>query len=214
MVSWTDVRREPFRVFFPLGVLFGCVGVGHWLSYALGLKDSYSGFYHAWLQVGSYMSCFIVGFLLTALPRFSATAPASSVELLIALGLVGTHAIALWTTQWLVAETCFAGLTVFVAIFAGRRFAKKTATVGPPTEFAWIPTALALGLLGTALVMFGQIGRVPRWLIGVGMPMAQQGFLLGIVLGVGGFMAPRLMGREVLLVTPGGVSPEQARSHP
>ena len=31
-VRWEDLRREPFRLFFPLGVVLGCLGVGHWLG--------------------------------------------------------------------------------------------------------------------------------------------------------------------------------------
>jgi uncharacterized protein involved in response to NO len=211
MVGWADIRREPFRLLFPLGVAFGCLGVGHWLGYAMGWSQSYSGFYHASLQVGSYMSCFIVGFLLTALPRFSSTAPASSVELGIALGLLVAHTVGLWLMQWILAEASLCGLLLLVAVFAGRRFAKKRSAVGPPTEFVWVPIALALGFLGTATLALGQRGLVPTWLLSVARPMAQQGFPLGIVLGVGGFMAPRLMGREALLVSPTGVSAKRAQ---
>src|SRR3989338_9184364 len=110
MLKWADLRREPFRLFFPLAVGFGCLGVGHWLAYALGWRQSYSGFYHASLQVGAYMSCFIVGFLLTALPRFSATAPASNLELAVALGLMAAQVTGLWMGQWLIAESCLVGL--------------------------------------------------------------------------------------------------------
>lgn len=209
-VRWEDLRREPFRLFFPLGVILGCLGIGHWLVYAIGWRNSYSGFYHASIQVGAYMSCFIVGFLLTALPRFSATAHASSLELAPALGLIIGQAIGLLTQQWIVAQACFAGLLVLVAVFAGRRFARAHSSVGPPTEFVWIPMALGFGLLGNGLLMCSQVGLAPAWLVGVARSMVQQGFLLGTVLGVAGFMAPRLMGREVLLVTPGGTSPEGA----
>ena len=34
-------RREPFRLFFPLGVLLAWAGVGHWLLHALGVLDNY-----------------------------------------------------------------------------------------------------------------------------------------------------------------------------
>jgi len=210
MVGWKDLRHEPFRVFFPLGVMLGCLGVGHWLVYAIGWSNAYSGFYHASMQIGAYMSCFIVGFLLTALPRFSSTTPASSLELVLALGLMAAQVAGLWMGQWLIAEGCLAGLLVLLATFAARRFTKKRASVTPPTEFVWLPIALALGLVGTGLLMLVQAGGAPAWLMGVARPMIQQGFLLGTVLGVAGFMAPRLMGRDVLLVTPDGTRPETA----
>lgn len=206
MVSWDDLRREPYRILFPLAVIFGCFGVGHWLVYALGWRASYSGFYHAWLQVGAYMSCFIFGFLLTALPRFASAPPASSAELGIALGLLGVHAVGLWLRHWIVAELAFAGQMIFLVFFAGRRFAERSRSVGPPPEFVWIGIAVVHGLLGSLLLILAQAGVLPAALIGVAKPMVQQGFVLGIVLGVAGFMAPRLMGRHTLLVRPQGVS--------
>lgn len=190
-------RREPYRILFPLGVIFGCLGVGHWLAYAAGWRDSYSGFYHAWLQVGAYMTCFIAGFLMTALPRIASAAPVSGWELGLVLALLCAQFAALQAGAWVAAEGCFAGLLVFLSYFAGRRFARRRVAAPLPAEFSvWIPAGLFLGLLGTAILILGQAGVAPAWWLGVGRPMVSQGFLLGIVLGVGGFMAARLMGRK------------------
>ena len=38
-VRW---RTEPFRPFFPLGVVLGWVGIGHWLLYTTGVTATYS----------------------------------------------------------------------------------------------------------------------------------------------------------------------------
>ncbi len=46
--SW---RSEPFRVFFPLGVLFAWIGVGHWLMYTTGVSASYSCKIHGLVQM-------------------------------------------------------------------------------------------------------------------------------------------------------------------
>ncbi len=78
--------------------------------------------------------------------------------------------------------------------------------VGPPTELFWVPIGVVLGLVGTGLLIVAQIWEMPSWVIATGRPMAQQGFLVAVVTGVAGFMAPRLMGRGYLQVTPGGVS--------
>jgi len=211
MIGWADARREPFRIFFPLGTLLGLVGITHWLVYALGWAGAYSGFFHAGIQVGGYMLGFILGFLLTALPRFAGTAPASSAELTVFLALFLTHPVLLALGQWIAAEAAFIGLLLLLVVFAGRRFATRRATVGPPPEFIWIGLGVLHGLLGAGLLMLGQAGVLPVWALAVGRPMAQQGFLLSIVLGVGGFMAPRLMGRDFLHISPAGVSAREAR---
>lgn len=194
MIRWSDLRREPFRVFFPLGVCFGLLGVSHWLCYAIGLTHAYSGFYHATIQVGSYMTCFVFGFLLTALPRFASAPPATNAELLTFLGFFMAQPLCASLGQWIAAELCFIGLLVTMAVFAGRRFAERASSVGPPTEFVWIAASLLFGVSGTALLILGQLGA-GSWTLAMGRPMSQQGFLLSIVMGVGGFMAPRLMGR-------------------
>ncbi len=194
-VRWEDIRREPFRLLFPLGMLFGLVGVGHWLWYALGLNPSYSGFYHASIQIEAYLYCFIAGFLMTAIPRFAASFYTTRGELAAVLGLLVVLFVSAGFGQWVWAGSCFAGLLLSLAIFIGRRFAaRRVPEVQPPVEFVWIFIGLLHGLIGTALLVLGQAGILPPLLLAVGRPMAQQGFVLGIVIGIGGFMGPRLMG--------------------
>lgn len=55
-------------------------------------------------------------------------------------------------------------------------------------------------------MILGMVGLVPPWLQTSGLLMAQQGFLLSIVLGVGGFLAPRLMGHAAAIVARPGRS--------
>jgi uncharacterized protein involved in response to NO len=210
MLGWEDLRREPFRIFFPLGVLLGLIGVNYWFVYALGAEGSFSRLTHAGLQVGGYMGGFILGFLLTALPRFSATRPAASWELALFLALFLAQPLLLFLGRHTEAQAVFAALLLVLAVFAGRRFASRSSGAGPPTEFVWLLIAIGFGLLGGLLVAGGQGGWLPiRWAM-AGWPLAHQGFLLAIVLGVGGFMAPRLMGRGFLLANPAGVSGERA----
>ena len=211
MITWTDLRREPFRLLFPLSLLFGLLGVNHWLFYALGWMPSYSGLTHASIQLQTYLFGFIVGFLLTALPRFTASAPATSVELLLILSLLIAQAGLLLTRTWIAAEGCFIGLLMMLAVFAGRRVLTRRSGISPPTEFVWIPLSLLYGVAGAGLLIVGQTGHLPSWLFRMAQSLAQQASVLGIVVGVSGFMGPRLMGRAFLQVTPSDVSPQQAR---
>lgn len=65
-VRW---HREPFRIVFPLGVLFAWCGIGHWLLYATGVTQIYSCLSHGLVQMQACMMAVAVGFLLTAVPR-------------------------------------------------------------------------------------------------------------------------------------------------
>ncbi len=211
MIGWTDLRREPFRILFPLGVLFGCVGVSHWLWYALGWAAS-SRFYHASMQIGAYMVCFIAGFLWTAMPRMTATHPATSFELSALLALLAVQTLLLAVNDTMLAQGCFVALLIVVASFAIRRRVRQSSSrAATPIEFVWVPIGVLFGVVGSALAASGQAGLIPSWWIAVGRPMAQQGFVLAVVLGVGGFMGPRLLGRGFEWMAATAVDSERAR---
>src|ERR1035437_201255 len=80
------IRNGPYRLLFPLGVLCGLIGVGHWMLWSIGwLAESHS-FFHASMQVQGFLTCFVVGFLMTALPRFLGAPPARLGEVAAARG--------------------------------------------------------------------------------------------------------------------------------
>jgi len=210
-IAWRDCCREPFRILFPLGVLFGCVGVSHWLWYALGWAAS-SRFYHASIQIGAYMVCFITGFFWTAMPRMTGTPPATSFEMAALLALLTTQTFFLAVNDTVVAQACFAALLILLLSFAIRRRGQRSFSgAGPPVEFMWVPIGVLFGVVGSALAASGQAGLIPSRWIAIGRPMAQQGFVLAVVLGVGGFMGPRLLGRGFEWLAATTVDPERAR---
>ncbi len=210
-IGWHDIHREPYRVLFPLGTMFGCLGVSHWLFYATGITGSASAFYHASIQLGAYLYCFIVGFLWTALPRMASAAPASSRELLTVLGLLGAQVILLIVRQNILAQLCFAGLLIVLVAFAARRFAGRRSSGQVPTEFIWIPIGVLFGLVGSSLLAISAVMSMPAWIMSSARVMAQQGFVLSVVVGVAGFMAPRLMGRAPAAMVQAGLTTEQMR---
>jgi uncharacterized protein involved in response to NO len=154
--------------------------------------------FHSTIQVLWYMNCFILGFLLTALPRFTATRHATRAEItgfvLIFLG------IGIFSAQfnWIAAESLFLALLVLLIRFVIVRIKTRAKTASSsgkaPQELVWVPFGIFQGILGTLLHILGQAGTLPKWAITVGKPMMDQGFLLSIVIGVGGFLIPRLMG--------------------
>ena len=64
---------DPYRIFFPLGIILGAIGVSIWPLYYYGVTEGYSGRAHAFTQTDGFLYAFIVGFLLTAIPRFTGT---------------------------------------------------------------------------------------------------------------------------------------------
>ena len=76
-LSLADLRAEPFRMFFPLGVFLGLVGVAIWPLYFGGFLEMYPGTGHTRLMGQGFFGAFIFGFLGTALPRMISAKPFS-----------------------------------------------------------------------------------------------------------------------------------------
>lgn len=188
------ICEEPYRLFFPFGILIGILGVGHWWFYAAGWSPSYSGLFHSLIQMQGYMACFIIGFLMTAMPRFSSTPHATGKEILTVFLSMTALVGFLFARLWVLAEVSFIVLLLAFARFAVVRIARRDKNSQPPCEFVWIPIALLHGIVGAAVLILFQLGLIPAWFGDIGEDMTTQGFVLAIVAGVGGFMAPRLMG--------------------
>jgi uncharacterized protein involved in response to NO len=190
-LSW---RSEPFRIFFPLGVLFAWIGVGHWLMYSTGVTTSYSCKLHGLIQMQAFMMSFAVGFLLTALPRRTQTPAVSTVEMVaFAAALIVTTAGAL-AGQWLVSEMAYAAVFVLLAQFAIRRFIGRAAGRRPPAAFVMVPIAALHGIVGAGLVAAAEFQNVPPSAAHLGMLFIQQGVFLCLAVGIGGLILPLMSG--------------------
>ncbi len=195
--AFAAICREPYRLFFPLGVLAGTIGIAQWFLYAVGLVHSYSGFFHSSLQTMVYINCFIAGFLMTALPRFTMSAPARGWEVIGVLMIFLGIGIYLVFEEWVIAESILLGWYAFLMYFALSRIRQRPRNMpggNPPRELVWVPVALAYGIIGTVILMLGQTKLLPIWALKVGKPMMEQGFLTALVMGVGSFLIARLMG--------------------
>ena len=189
------VCSEPYRIFFPLGISIGILGVSHWFFYWAGWIPKYSGFFHSAIQIQGYMSCFIFGFLMTALPRFSSTHAATFTEVFSMVTSILLNVLFLFMGKWIYSETCFIFSVLVFLKFALSRIQKRSEHVNPPVEFIWIPIALLHALCGSLILILVQKRYFPAGFLNIGEDMSRQGFVLAIVAGVGSFLTPRLIGR-------------------
>ncbi len=192
------ICREPYRLFFPLGICMGTIGVSPWLLYAFGWAKAYSGFFHSSVQMIVYMNCFITGFLATFIPRVTGTSFAAGKEILSFLLALFGALIFLYQGAWVMAEGCYILWLVLLTVFIARRILKKRrespGSGAPPVELMWIPVGILQGIAGTLLLILGQLKVLSPLVIRAGKPMMEQGFLLSVVMGIGGFLIPRIMG--------------------
>lgn len=187
-------RREPFRLFFPLGVVLGWIGIGHWLLYSVGVTATYSCQLHGLVQTQAFLIAFAVGFLMTALPRRTQADPPSARELGIAAAALATTTVAAVAEQWTIAEISYAALLFLLLQFAVRRFLGRTSRRRPPAAFVLIPFAFLHGLGGAGLILAWSALGAPGWTAGLGKLLVEQGVFLCLVVGIGGLVLPLMAG--------------------
>jgi uncharacterized protein involved in response to NO len=187
-------RSEPFRLFFPLGVLLGWVGIGHWLFYSVGITATYSCLLHGLIQTQAFLMAFAVGFLMTALPRRTQTDPASGTELRIAGASLMTTTAAGAAERWAVAEIAYLVLLLLLLQFAVRRFLGRASGRRPPAAFVLIPFAFLHGVVGAGSILAWSAFGAPPWTLGLGKLLVEQGVFLCLVVGVGGLVLPLMAG--------------------
>lgn len=191
---WAVFRREPFRLFFPLAVVLGWIGIGHWLLYATGAVASYSCLFHGLVQVQAFLMAFALGFLLTAIPRRTGSPPPSIGELAVGVVALCTVVIAALYEWWAASELAYAALFVLLLQFAIRRFLGRSAARRPPAAFVLIPIGMLHGLVGAACIAASTLRDASPALLAFGRLLVEQGVFLCWVVGIGGLVLPLMSG--------------------
>src|SRR5262249_33735427 len=183
---------DPYRIFFPLGIVLGAMGVSIWPIYYYGITEGYSGRAHAFVQTDGFLYAFIAGFLLTAIPRFTGTEPPSRKVQFALASVIAICAIAFEFQFFVFGQTLFLVAHFMLITMIVRRFLRRQQD--PPKTFPLV----GLGLLcGTAAAI---INAGMAWnIIGptydaLGKRLISEGMVLLLVLGIGSFLGPRLLG--------------------
>jgi hypothetical protein len=198
---------------FPLGIVLGTAGVSIWPLYHYGLTEGYSGRAHAFVQTSGFLYAFIAGFLLTAVPRFTATtAPALPVSWALA-AMITLSAVASELRYFAVAES-------HVPRHASRcdgalisRFVRRKATASRDVSSGRPRPARRRARRIARRRSFAR-ARLSGW-YALGRSLLTEGMVLLLVLGVGGFLGPRLLGLAALpdFITVGAIPPGWDRRH-
>lgn len=116
-------RAEPYRVFFPLAVLLGWAGIGHWAALATGVTEEYRSIFHALAMIQGFGTCLAIGFLFTFIPRRTGAPAPTTFEMAVAIILPVAVVAFAWREQWMESQTAWIALIALVASFIARRLA-------------------------------------------------------------------------------------------
>ncbi|MFT4547005.1 MAG: hypothetical protein ACI8XO_000457 [Verrucomicrobiales bacterium] len=185
-----SVCTEPFRIFFPLGILASLVGVLLWpLLYAGGL-NFYPNEAHARLMVQGFVGSFALGFLGTAFPKMIGSPSLTRYELALFATVTVGGSIAHGFNLIAYGDACFLLLWLAVATCLGTRLAFFRDSL-PPPGFVLAAMGIFAGITGTILLLVGRISTLTEFQRALAPLLLNEAFILGPILGVGGFLFPR-----------------------
>ena len=199
---------DPYRLLFPIGVLYAVVGALLWPLHAAGLIG-YPALAHWTLMVQGFQHAFVLGFLMTSMPAWMHSEPSRPWELGAAVALMLALGASALTGAIAAAQGFYAATLALVVVMALRRVRKSTAP--PPEEFLLVAFGLLIGFAGAVVSAGSALGAwtepAPRF----GLRLIWMGTILSVVLGVGGLLVPTFTSMREPLVIPGIAKPHERR---
>lgn len=193
-IAFADLGREPFRIFFPAGVLSGIIGVALWPLHFAGVLELYPGLGHARIMAYGLFGAFIFGFLGTAMPRMLSAKPLHVFQV---LPLVAVHAAmvaAFACSKILLGDALFLGLlAAFVCLMAARAKQRKDT---PPPGFVLVGLCFLSVASGSVLAIAQHYRDLDAFWVTLQRLLSYQGFVLLPILGIGPFILPRFFGMQ------------------
>lgn len=189
---------DPYRIFFPLGIFLGFAGVIVWPLAYYSIITGYWGISHAFIQSDGFLFCFIAGFLLTAIPKFTGTESPSLLTQMALAVLIVIGAVSLELQAYGVGQAAFVGAYAMLVTLAMRRYLRRHGAL--PVTFSLVGIALLTGMLGSIINALAAWGLLDTEWVLAGKRSLTEGMTLMLVLGVGGFLGPRLLGFDKLPV--------------
>lgn len=189
------ISSEPFRLFFPLGVVCALLAVLFWpiKVFSLGWQDL-SSKVHSHLQIYGFLFAFIIGFLSTAVPRFTKTNTLSLFEVFFLLIDFVAIQFFIFREDYALVSILFALAIVVLVLILGRRF--FTRKRNPPHTFVFIPFAILSAFVGSLvnINLHLKLIDVSAPFYDLGNRLIYQSFIIFLLLGVGGFLIRSILG--------------------
>jgi len=191
---------EPFRVFFPLGILAAIIGSLLWPAFHAGWLKIYPAIQHPRLMIFGFGAAFVSGFLGTAWPKFIGSRPLTLTELSF---LVSSWSVAqCFYVIGAVQPGDFAFATHEILLMGMLGFRLRGAEDWPPPGFILAFLSLAGAATSALIFCFASASISPRIDVLLRL-IAYEGALLLPLIGVGSFLFPRVFFAGTPRIPPG-----------
>lgn len=185
------MKIDLYRLFFPVGFMLGFWGAFVWVLYSFNLIE-YPGALHPEIMMGGFLLTFVLGFLCTAVPKFTDSFPATKMETGVAVFFTVGLFLAQVKSSIFVFRLCSFSIFVYLAFFVLRRFLSRKAN--PPAPFIFVGVGILSGLSGSLILLLSDFGIIHEQLFALGRLFVLQGYILSFVLGIGSRLIPSLLG--------------------
>lgn len=187
-----NLTENPYRLFFPMGWLMGLVGGLVWVIYYFNLGP-YPGLVHAQWMMGLFLGSFVIGFLMTAGPKFTSSFPANLLEISLLALTIFIGGVASFLGQL----HCFHFLQfcsyMLLIVFLFRRFLKRRNN--PPAPFILVLFGLVTSVLSHLYLSLFYTNLVSDgFLRSFAELFYKQGMILFLIMGIGSRLVPALLG--------------------
>lgn len=185
--------REPFRVFFPVGMVLGITGVMLWPLYEWGLLSVYPSMMHARTLILGFIGLFVLGFMGTAFPRLLGI---KSYGFFTVFGGLILHLLGQFfylRNQIFFGEICSLILWSLVFPFIVSGFLRRKDM--PPPGFLLVIAGLGCLWLSLLLTVLAGAGIwAPGWGFVLSRVFLYEAFPTLLILGVAPYFFPKILG--------------------
>ena len=194
----------PYKPFFLIGWCFAIWGVSVWALHFYGLKAAWPGGIHAEAMTAGFLLCHVLGFLMTAFPNVTGSAPASRGEWLVPAAAM-VSAFAILPSENIQSIRLLAGVAIFSLVaFVVRRIKSRSHPITSrpfPPILGFALVGILAGVTGLIFVLAGdQLGHAA--LTRAGRILYLRIMMIAIVLGVGSLVIPYFSGHSDALIPP------------
>ena len=199
------IRREPYRLLFPLGALLAWAGVLPWLFFAFRLRHvyepvngllAYRSFLHPLAELDGFLGCFAAGVVLTALRP-----PPALWQILVAAIAPLISATCAALGHWQLGQMASLALLAVMLDFTLRRLMRPLSP-----SLLWIAFGFVMGAGGAAIAELASThGNEWFWVHEMGRDLVMQGLFTGLAVAAGRVMRRGDRTSPVLHVIAGAV---------